>query len=81
MVTIAVPPAEKKGRGTPITGMKPNTIPMFMIECEKISPVTPAQTSEPNESHLVLSISIRKQIANNKITIMIHPINPTVCPA
>ena len=44
-------------------------------------PVTPAQTSDSKELHFVLSISILKQIANNKITIIMQPINPMVCPA
>ena len=45
-----VPPAEKKGRGSPVVGRIPTTTPMFRNACTVMEEVIPAASSAPNLS-------------------------------
>ena len=50
LITSDEPPAETKGSGMPVTGMRPTTTPMLMNAWMQIQAVTPAASSEPNVS-------------------------------
>ena len=48
LTSIKVPPELIKGRGIPVTGIKPMVIPMFSKMWNKIMPVMPVTIREPN---------------------------------
>ena len=63
ILTIAVPPALMNGSGTPITGAVLSTIPIFIIQCEKMSPKAPMQMNLPRWSRVTrLSAKIFRQM-------------------
>ena len=51
-----VPPAEKKGSGSPVVGKMPTTTPIFRNACTVMEDVMPAASNAPNLSRQAMAI-------------------------
>ena len=75
--SIADPPYDINGKGTPTTGARPTTIAMFTAKYRKKFIVNPAVNSEPNLFLFVIAEIIEKRIINAYMTkILIAPKKP-----
>ena len=81
-VSIEEPPAEMKGRGIPITVVTPTVLPIFKTQWAINYANTPTHINLPSISDALMPfVSILRHKSASKTTIVMHPINPSVCPA
>ena len=80
VMEMDVPPALKKGNGSPVVGKMPTT-PMFRKACTAMLQVMPAASRQPNLSRqfTAMRIPARVKAANSAATAM-HPSSPKSSP-
>ena len=79
--TMAEPPCETSGSGTPVTGRSESTTPMLIIAWPQIQTTIPSASRAPNVSGAFREMPMpRSAISRKAINTPAAPTSPSSCP-
>ena len=79
--TALLPPAEKNGNVTPMTGRSARHMPIFETDCKAMSPKKPKHMQRPRSSLAFDAIySTRRRYNNNNTMMAVQPMKPSSSP-